>query len=315
MNFKDILNKIKEYDTIIIHRHKNPDLDAYGSQLGLLYTLKENFKKKNIYAVGETNHFSWMGDMDTIEDSTYNDALVIIVDVAVKALISDDRYELAKEVIIIDHHQNPTDINASTLIDSNYGAAAELVAEFIYASNLKLNSDAATMLFGGIVADTGRFQYTVNNPNPLLLASKLLQDGGNAKFIYDNLYQETLENKQAKSYFANKFELTKQNVAYLKNDLDVYEKFNLKPFGISRGMVGVMAGIKEVPIWANFTIDPETKKIMCEFRSKDIVIVDIAKKYGGGGHNLACGATVDSFEVCDKILEDFDRLVQESKGE
>ncbi len=306
---KEILNKIKSYDTIIVHRHKNPDLDAYGSQLGLTYTLKENFKEKKIYAVGDSNHFSWMGDMDTIEDEVYKDALVIICDVAVEKLVSDDRYKLAKEVIIIDHHKNPTDIEAYTLIDSNYGAAAELIAEFLYASKFIIPSNAATMLFGGIIADTGRFQYTLNNPNPLLIASKLLSDGATADFIYDNLYQETLESKQTKAYFASQFKLTSNNVAYLKNDKDIYQKFDLKPFNISRGMVGVMAGIKEVPIWCNFTYDIENNNIMCEFRSKKIKIVDIAKKYGGGGHDLACGATVESFDIVDQILADFDKLV------
>lgn len=307
---KEILKKIKSYNTIIVHRHKNPDLDAYGSQLGLTYALRENFKEKTIYAVGDSNHFSWMGEMDEISDDVYKDALVIICDVAVKALISDDRYTLAKEVVIMDHHKNPTDLEAYALIESTYGAAAELIAEFVYNSNLKMTKEAATMFFGGIVADTGRFQYTLNNPNPLRICAKLLEDKASADFIYDNLYQETLESKQTKAYFATQFKLTEKNVAYLKNDKDIYEKFNMSTFGISRGMVGVMAGIKEVPIWANFTYDLETGKICCEFRSKKIKIVDIAKKYGGGGHDLACGATVDSFEVCDLILEDFNKLVE-----
>ena len=33
--YHQILAKIKEYDTIIIHRHMKPDPDALGSQVGL----------------------------------------------------------------------------------------------------------------------------------------------------------------------------------------------------------------------------------------------------------------------------------------
>ncbi|MFI3329497.1 MAG: bifunctional oligoribonuclease/PAP phosphatase NrnA [bacterium] len=307
---KEIIKKIKQYDTIIIHRHKNPDLDAYGSQLGLAYTLKENFKDKKIFVVGDDNHFSWMGQMDTIDDSIYNNALVFVLDVAVMHLISDDRFKLGKEIIVMDHHKNSADFEALLYIDSNYGAAAELIADFVYQNKLTMTSEAATMFFGGIIADTGRFQYTLNNPNPLLIGSKLLSDGAKADFIYDNLYQETLESKRNKAYFANSFSLTSKNVAYLKNDKTIYDKFDLKPFNISRGMIGVMAGIKEVPIWCNFTFDPESEKIMCEFRSKKIKIVDIAKKYGGGGHDLACGATVENFDICDLILKDFDDLIE-----
>ena len=41
-----ILEKIKEYDTIIIHRHMKPDPDALGSQVGLKALLKHHFPEK-----------------------------------------------------------------------------------------------------------------------------------------------------------------------------------------------------------------------------------------------------------------------------
>ena len=41
--FEKVLEKIKQYDTIIIHRHNNPDGDALGSQIGLKYVIEENF--------------------------------------------------------------------------------------------------------------------------------------------------------------------------------------------------------------------------------------------------------------------------------
>ena len=64
----EILNKIKEYNTIIIERHENPDLDALGSQLGLKYALKANFQDKEIYAVGDMNRFDFLGEMDIISE-------------------------------------------------------------------------------------------------------------------------------------------------------------------------------------------------------------------------------------------------------
>ena len=48
----EILKKIEAYDLILIHRHKNPDPDALGSQAGLRAILRENFPNKRIYAVG-----------------------------------------------------------------------------------------------------------------------------------------------------------------------------------------------------------------------------------------------------------------------
>lgn len=310
---KQIEERIKEYQTIIIHRHTNPDLDALGSQIGLAKLLKENFPEKQIYQVGEMNHFDFLGGMDVVEDHQYQDALVLILDVAVSHMVSDDRYQLAKHVMVIDHHKNASDLGAEEYIDSSYGACAELIADFAIQMSWKFTPEAATALFAGIVTDTGRFQYANATARTLRIASQLMEYGANPQFIYDNLYIETLESKRTKAYFAHAFSLTRNNVAYLKNDASIYEKFPLSPFSISRGMVNQMAGIAEVRIWANFTYDPKTEKIMCEFRSRHIPIVEIAKKYGGGGHECACGATIDSFEVADKILEDFDLLLDEVK--
>ena len=41
--FIKILEKIKEYNKIIIHRHLRPDGDCIGSQMGLKALLKHNF--------------------------------------------------------------------------------------------------------------------------------------------------------------------------------------------------------------------------------------------------------------------------------
>jgi len=76
-------------------------------------------------------------------------------------------------------------------------------------------------------------------------------------------------------------------------------------------MVNQMAGIKEIPIWANFTEDVENNLIVGEFRSRGIIIVDIAKKYGGGGHNNACGASLKNWNEVELVLKDLDERAKE----
>ena len=91
--FTQLLEKIKEYDTIVIHRHNNPDGDALGSQIGLKNIIKENFPEKTVYIVGDmTARYAFMegAEMDTIDDSVYENALAIVLDTSASALISDD---------------------------------------------------------------------------------------------------------------------------------------------------------------------------------------------------------------------------------
>ena len=59
--FEKILDRIRAYDTIIIHRHSNPDGDALGSQIGLKHIIRENWPHKTVYTVGdEAGYLSFM---------------------------------------------------------------------------------------------------------------------------------------------------------------------------------------------------------------------------------------------------------------
>ena len=49
----EILEKIKQYNRIIIHRHIRPDGDCIGSQSGLKLAIKLNYPEKEVYAVGD----------------------------------------------------------------------------------------------------------------------------------------------------------------------------------------------------------------------------------------------------------------------
>ena len=155
-----------------------------------------------------------MGQPDEITDDKYKGALVIICDVAVSNMISDDRYKLADKIWIIDHHKNKSDVEENNLIiDSNAAAACEVIADMLFTLKLKVSSCAATSLFTGLVTDSGRFQYSDTSPKTLMIGSFLLNQGVDAQAIYDKLYVETLESKKLKAKFTEKMKLTEKNVA------------------------------------------------------------------------------------------------------
>ena len=312
MNIKHEIKKmIESYDTIIIHRHQRPDMDAIGSKYCLALLLKENYKDKKIYVVGDLNEMSYKAQMDDINDDIYQHALAIITDVSVTRMISDDRYKLAQDIIIIDHHQNDTDVDNVSIFykDPSFASAAEMVIDLARTFEYHITSEAATYLYGGMVTDTGRFLYMANPSQTFELASYINTFNPDVQPFYDYIYTEPLKKRKTKQIFQN-FELTKHNVAYRKNDHAVIIESGLDFQSVSRGMVNQMAGIIEVPIWANFTEDIENDVIVGEFRSRGITIVDIAKKYGGGGHNNACGASLKDWNEVDKILKDFDERAE-----
>lgn len=308
---KQILKTIESYQTIIVHRHERPDMDAIGSQMGLKLILQHMYPNKNIYAVGDVNEMSYKAQMDTIADDRYQDALVIITDVAVKRMISDTRYQLAKERIIIDHHTNETDVEDVSIFlrDDSYSSACEIIIDMMMQEQKYIPEKAATYLYGGMVTDSGRFMYLKEASRTFKLASYVTSFNPNIKDFYDYLYTESLEKKRIKNKF-QQFETSTNNVAYRISTYQDIQETGLDFQAISRGMVNLMAGIKEIPIWGSFCQD-ETGNYIAELRSRHIPIVDIAKKYGGGGHLNACGATLSTIEDVYHMIQDLDTLKQQ----
>ena len=154
--------------------------------------------------------------------------------------------------------------------------------------------------------------YGTNLAETFIIASHLITYGANPKYIYDNIYIESLKDREMKNYFSSRIQI-KDGVAWLTNEQEVFDKFNVEFNDISRGMLSLMAGIKEIEIWLNFTYDKETNTVKCEFRSRAIPIVDLAKSLGGGGHELACGCSIKSFDEVDSVVDKFVNLLKRAK--
>ncbi len=308
--FDEILEYICRYDSIIISRHSRPDMDALGSQLGLKSLIIDNFPSKKVYAVGDMSRPSFLGEMDEIDPNVYEQSLLIFTDVSVRQMLPDIPYQQAEEIICIDHHRNDCDIHsAKAFYNHNAAAACQIIAEFAFAKHLKISNNTAKCLYAGIISDTNRFNFSLSK-QLFQTAGNLIDLGFNYSEIYNIMYADKVSYVKMRAHFIEKFEVDEFGVAYLKNDASVFEQFPVDFFTISRGMVNVMANLEEVHIWCNFTEDPNTHKVVCEFRSKEVEILPIAKKYGGGGHPLACGATVDNFDVVNQIIKDMDGLLK-----
>ena len=312
--FEQIISAIQSYDRIIIHRHKNPDGDALGSQIGLKHILKENFPEKEVYMVGDrAGRYGFMEDsvMDEIPDGLYNGALAVILDCSAKHLISDERYPLADKTLRIDHHIFCETIADVEVTDTSYESCCGLITEFAQECGLKLNPLAAKSLYTGMVTDSGRFRYDSTSSNTFRLASVLMEQPFDTGDIYGNLYAEDLRNVKNKAHFLLKIQKTEKPVAYIYTDLEEVKSLEMDTFSISRGMVGTMSDIKGIDIWVNFT---ETEAgVLCELRSSKYNINPIAVKYGGGGHAKASGATVKDREAAMAMLWDLELLTEEKE--
>ena len=310
--FTEILNEIKTYNRIIIHRHSKPDGDALGSQVGLKHILKTNFPEKEIYAVGDgAGHYSFMDDviMDEIDDTLYSGALAIVLDCGGKHLISDSRYETAASTVRFDHHVFAEKICDYEMVDTSYESCCGLITQFAKECGLNIPVLAAKSLYTGMVTDSGRFRYDATTSRTFALASFLMEQGVDLNAVYNELYAEDYEGRKLRAMFTLKINFTENNVAYIYTTKEEVNELAVDTFTISRGMVGTMADMKGVDIWANFT---ETDAgVLCELRSSSFNINPVAVKYGGGGHQKASGATVASKEIAMQMLADLNEMAKQ----
>ena len=307
--FEAIHQLITQYPRIIIHRHKNPDGDALGAQLGLKQILIDNYPEKEIFAVGDmTPRYEFMvtSPMDDISDDAYNGALAIVLDTSAQALISDERYSLASSTARIDHHIFCEKIADTEVTDTSFESCCGMIAAMAMELRWHLSKEAAKSLYTGMITDSGRFRYDSTSSQTFRLAAYLMERSFDTADIYKNLYSDDLFFLQLRAKFTLKIQTTPYRVAYIYTTLDEANGYGADSFTLSRGMVNVMSEIRGVDTWVNFT---ETESgVLCEIRSNRYNINPIATKYGGGGHKKASGATLKNRDEAMALLEDLNSL-------
>lgn len=308
MEKSKIIEAIKQYETIIIHRHERPDPDALGSQAGLKELIQTSFPDKNVFIVGEDNpEFEFLVKMDTITDDTYQNALVIICDTANTPRIDDKRYTQGEKIIKIDHHPNVDEYGDIRMVDTTASSTSEMIVDlfrFGKSEGLKLNNEGARLLYAGIVGDTGRFLFPSSTEKTLQYAAELVSYQFDRTALYQDLYSVETHILRLKGHILKEFEMFDSGLCAVKLTQDLLNEFAVTPDESSR-LVGLFGDVKGIKAWVFFV--EEDEMIRVRLRSKGPVINEIAMKYNGGGHPLASGATVYSWEEADKVITDLDK--------
>ncbi|MBU8879692.1 bifunctional oligoribonuclease/PAP phosphatase NrnA [Bacillus sp. FJAT-29790] len=306
-----ILETIKQYETIIIHRHVRPDPDAYGSQGGLAEILKASFPEKNIFTVGkeeETLHY--LRRLDQIPNDTYEGALVIVCDTANAERICDDRYHLGDKLIKIDHHPNVDPYGDMMWVDTDASSVSEMIYEFYLSGKekgLKMSDEAARLLFAGIVGDTGRFLFPSTSKKTFAYAGELIHYHFSRPELYDKMYELSPNVVKLNGYVLQNFEVKNNGSAAMIIRKELLEEFQVKASEASL-LVGSLGNIAGIKAWVFFI--EEDDQIRVRLRSKGPIINEIARNYQGGGHPLAAGASIYSWDEMDTVIHDLEEACQ-----
>ncbi|MFV8211997.1 DHH family phosphoesterase [Streptococcus pluranimalium] len=311
--FKDILAKIQDYQTIIIHRHQRPDPDALGSQLGLREIIRHNFPDKTVLATGFSEpSLSWMAEMDAVEDIHYAGALVIVTDTANQERIDDSRYTKGAFLIKIDHHPNNDGYGDITYVDTSAASASEIISEFALSTNLKLTDEAARLLYAGIVGDTGRFLYPATSAKTMRLAAELREFPVDFAKLARQMDSFPLKIAKLQGYIFDNLEISDAGAARVTLTQEALKAFDVTE-AESSTIVGLPGKIDTIEAWAIFVEQADKESYRVRLRSKNTVINTIAQNHEGGGHPFACGANSYSAEENDQIFQEINAAIKENR--
>lgn len=304
--FKDIIMEIEENNKIIIHRHVRPDPDAYGSQSALAEIIKATYPNKEVYLVGDEDpSLDYLNKMDPLTDQQFTNALIIICDTANKERISDQRYTLGKKIIKIDHHPNVDSYGALQWVDTDASSTSEMIYEFyLYAKDygFKFTDKAAKFIYAGIVGDTGRFLFPSTTAKTFKYVSELVKYNFDRNAIYEGMYETSERISRLKGYILQEFKLHVSGMSTVRLTKELLQKFQITSLETGQ-LVGVLGDVAGLKAWV-FFVEEEPDLIRVRLRSKGPIINELAAKYNGGGHPLASGATVHSWEEADALAEE-----------
>ena len=313
--YRQIYKKIKKYDTIVLARHVGPDPDALGSTFGLKESILATFPKKKVYVVGASaSKFHYLGVIDKMPENT-KDALLMVLDTPDKKRVDGVDPKNFADSIKIDHHPYVETFCNIEWIDDKASSASQLVMELIFNTRLKMVKEAASKLYIGLIADTERFLYQYTTPKTFELVSKMIETTKlDFTTLYPNLYMRSIKEIRFQAYLMANLTITSNGFGYIKIDEDILQEYKVDA-ATAGNMINNFNYIEEMIAWGFFSLDKGNNNIRGSIRSRGPIINETVARFGGGGHALACGIRVDSFDKVDEVIDALDEVCREYQKE
>lgn len=308
---QSISTAISESENVIIMGHKNIDIDALGSALGI-YRLSKSLEKE-CFVVTEPKGKSLGKFLEVLrkEDEYKNviiseeetkdiikpNSLLIIVDTHKTSYVEfPELLDKIERKIVIDHHRKAPDCIENVLISFHEvyaSSAAELVTEIIQYSQdtIKLNLLEAESLYGGIMVDTKDFTFKTGVRT--FEAAAYLRKYGVDIIRVKKWFQADLESYNIISNIVRNVEIHNNTIA-----ISVFEESNNDANLIIAKAADELLTISDIT--ASFVMAKIDDKVYISGRSiGDINVQIILEKMGGGGHITLAGAQLEGFSLED----------------
>jgi len=317
--YQNIISILQEKEDFLISTHVRPDGDSMGSVLVLAEILDDYQKKYQILIDDciprKLNYLKGITRIQQYNPETAYQSFRNIITLDSSDLDRIGRVSSLLEgnenIINIDHHPGNAHYGHINLVDAHKSSTVELVYPLVELSGIPWTPDLSTMIYTGILSDTGRFLFANTSSDALFICAEMVRHGANPSFISEMLYNrntpETMR-AYAKALSSLEFHLDDQVTCIcLAND-----HFTHSDSIDTEGFVDTIAGIESVKA-SFFIMEKDDHEFRISFRSKGEVDVNrIASIFGGGGHVRASGCQMKGSlqQVKEKILEALSQYIK-----
>ena len=291
----EIKNLLAKHSHITIVTHINPDADTLGTGLGI-FTLLKKTKKVEIVNVSDDlpRYLDFLPSFSKIKKKMdYKNSLIIACDCG-----NPDRFGVnleGREILNIDHHASNTSYGVINLVKANYASASQVAYTFLKAL-YPIEKEVAICFYTALLSDTRYFMTKATDKKVFEMAKELVDIGVEPSKISYHFTQRrslaslrmlekvlgtlTLYDEGQIGTLVATQEAIKQT-GVLMSDMDGFVDY-------ARSLATVEIGI--------FVTEIENG-VRVSLRSKTINVSKIAVAFGGGGHILASGFTLQSCSV------------------
>lgn len=293
-------NALKLNTSFLIAGHVNPDGDCLGCMCALGIALHRLGKKATMVSPdGVPEMYKFLPCSGSIirgvpEGSAFDVAIAVDCEGLDRTGSVEDAMRCCERLIEIDHHPGDRKESAISLVDASAAATGEIVLPLFKAAGVRVDADIALCLLAAIVTDTGSFRFGNVRPSTFRAAAELIEAGASPSDIARHVYE-------TRSYSSTKLLglalSTLQTTADGRIAWASITRNQMTESSASEaeteGIVNYVVAIRGAQVGLLFREGPDNTTRV-SLRSRDgLEISQVARLFGGGGHAMAAGCTVE----------------------
>ncbi len=303
-----IIHQLRQSDEILLASHVNPDGDALGSLIAMALALEKWGKRTTMYNESPIPAvYRFLPAVDRIvrriDRPDAYDAVVILdcSDIERIGALADRDHQFSR-IINIDHHLSNSRFGDLRHVDTAACSTAEIVYRLIKSIDIAVDPDIATLIYTGILTDTGSFRFANTNRTAFSVCLELIENGVDPYTVAQHVYGTySIGRIKLLNLALDSIEIAENGkLSFMMLTRDMLEETGTQPEDVD-GMINYAKSIKDVKvavlIQESFNGAKERGKnhFYVSLRSDGSVdVAALASSFGGGGHHRAAGFSADT---------------------